>query len=189
VLTTPRLLLRHWRPADSAPLAALFADPQVMRYFNGLRDAAFSASWLARVQDHFARRGFGIWAVGRRGHDDFIGFVGLSEIPPDMPARPGVEIVWTLAAAHWRQGYAAEAAAACLTDGFARCALPGIIAFTAAINAPSRAVMRRIGLLHDAAADFAHPRIPAENPLCGHVLYRAHAPAAPRATIAPRNSH
>ncbi len=176
MLTTARLWLRSWREADTAPLAGLFADPLAMRYFNGTRDAAFSARWIAGVRDHFARRGFGIWAVEAPGVADFIGFVGLSDIPDSMPCCPGVEIVWTLAPAHWHRGYATEAAQAALADGFGRLALDEIVAFTAAVNAPSRRVMARLGMRHDRDGDFPHPRIPPGNPLCPHVLYRAAPP-------------
>jgi hypothetical protein len=36
----------------------------------------------------------------------------------------------------------------------------------------SQAVMRRIGMVRDVAADFDHPALPAESPLRRHVLYR-----------------
>ena len=39
-------------------------------------------------------------------------------------------------------------------------------------NARSRAVMERLGMRHDAAWDFDHPRLPAGHPLQRHVLYR-----------------
>ena len=176
MLNTARLRLREWGEADAAPLTCLFADAQVMRYFDATRDAAFSARWIAGVRDHFARRGFGIWAVEAPGVAAFIGFVGLSEVPATMPGCPGVEIVWTLAAAHWRRGYASEAAAAAMADGFGRLGLAEIVAFTAAVNAPSRQVMHRLGMRHDPREDFDHPRIAPENALCRHVIYRAAPP-------------
>ena len=102
----------------------------------------------------------------------FIGFVGLSTVPPDFPTPPGVEIVWTLAAAYWRQGYATEAARAALEDGFSRLGLQEIVAFTATINTPSRGVMQRLGMRHDLAGSFENPRVSAGHELRPHVLYR-----------------
>jgi len=102
MLTTPRLILRHWRDADLEPLAAMTSDPVIMRYFGITRDRAQSDAWAARARAHFDRHGFGIWAVEAPGIAPFIGFVGLSTIPADLPVAPGVEIAWTLAAAYWR---------------------------------------------------------------------------------------
>jgi ribosomal-protein-alanine N-acetyltransferase len=34
--------------------------------------------------------------------------------------------------------------------------------------------MEKIGMFHDAAADFDHPKIPEGHPLRRHVLYRLH---------------
>jgi RimJ/RimL family protein N-acetyltransferase len=172
MITTPRLLLREWREADLEPLAAMTGDPEVMHYFVGIRDRSRSDAWAAGVRAHFERHGFGIWAVEAPGVADFVGFVGLSTIPPGFPTGPGVEIVWTLARAYWRRGYALEAARAALDDGFTRLGLNEILSFTAAINTPSRGVMERVGMRRDPAGDFDHPRVPECHPLRPHVLYR-----------------
>jgi RimJ/RimL family protein N-acetyltransferase len=172
ILTTPRLILRDWRDTDLAPLAAMTSDPEVMRFFPDIRDRARSDAWAARVRAHIAQHGFGIWAVEAPGVAAFIGFVGLSTILPDYPTGAGVEIVWTLDRPYWRRGYAVEAARAALDDGFARLGLPEILAFTATINTPSRGVMERLGMRHDAAGDFEHPRVAVGHALRPHVLYR-----------------
>lgn len=41
-LTTPRLLLRQWRPEDREPFAAIGADPEVMAFFPALMARAES---------------------------------------------------------------------------------------------------------------------------------------------------
>ena len=50
-----------------------------------------------------------------------------------------------------------------------------IVAYTAAGNARSRAVMRRLGMRHDEADDFDHPHV-LDGDLRRHVLYRLTAP-------------
>jgi len=171
MLRTERLLLRPWRDTDLAPCAAMTSDPDVMRLFLAGRERAQCDAWVARVRAHFDREGFGIWAVEAPGVSDFIGFVGLSRVPEYMPFT-GVEAVWTLAAAHWRQGYATEAARAAVHDGFDRLGLPEIVAFTTPANAGSQGVMRAIGMTHDPRGDFDHPRVPEGHALRRHVLYR-----------------
>jgi ribosomal-protein-alanine N-acetyltransferase len=83
-----------------------------------------------------------------------------------------VEVLWRIASAHWGQGYAPEAARAAIADGFDRLGLHEVVALTAAINTPSRRVMEKLGMTHDPAEDFDHPRLAEDHALRRHVLYR-----------------
>ena len=79
---------------------------------------------------------------------------------------PCVEVGWRLAHAAWGHGYATEAARAAIADGFARLG-PGR---DRVVHEPRRtcarsAVMRRLGMTHDPADDFDHPRIAVGSPL------------------------
>ena len=173
MIRTARLILRPWREADRAPCAAMTTDPEVMRYFGMLRERPASDAWIDRTRAHFDREGFGIWAVEAPVVAPFIGFVGLSRVPDFLPDAGGIEAVWTLDRAFWRRGYAREAAAAAMEDGFGRLGIGEIVAFTAAINAPSRGVMLALGMRYEAA--FEHPKLPEGSPLRAHVVYRKQA--------------
>jgi len=172
ILSTPRLILRPWRDSDLAPVAAITADPQVMRYFHLTRTRAQSDAWVERAQAHIDRHGFGIWAVEATGVAPLIGFVGLSTVPDIIPCAPGVEAVWTLGAQWWRSGFCTEAARAAMDDGFTRLGLGEIVAFTASSNTPSQRVMQKLGMTRDPLGDFIHPRVPEGHELAPHVLYR-----------------
>jgi len=76
-LRTARLHLRRWRPEDRAPFAALNADPRVMQYFAGVLAREAREALAARIEEHFAAHGFGLWAVDVPGATAFAGFVGL----------------------------------------------------------------------------------------------------------------
>ena len=65
VLSTPRLLLREWRPEDLAPFAALNADPRVMEHFPGA--ARPPSERRARATLGGALRAPRLRPVGRRG--------------------------------------------------------------------------------------------------------------------------
>jgi RimJ/RimL family protein N-acetyltransferase len=119
-LTTPRLRLRVWREEDLESFAALNADPRVMEYFPSMLDRAGSDALAACIREHFAARGFGLWAVEAPGVAPFIGFVGLAVPTFEAPFMPCVEIGWRLAFEHWGKGYATEAAFAVLADAFGR---------------------------------------------------------------------
>ena len=169
-LSTARLLLRPFRADDLAPFADLNAHPLVVEWL-GQRTTAESAALSERINAEIEREGWGFWAVEVVGGEPFIGMVGLHRVDPSFPFAPAVEIGWRLHPAHWGRGYATEAAAASLDHGFAG-GLDEIVAFTAAGNVRSQAVMRRIGMAHDPSADFDHPALPASSPLLRHVLYR-----------------
>jgi RimJ/RimL family protein N-acetyltransferase len=177
-LSTERLLLRRWRDADRAPFAALNADPRVREFFPACLDRAESDASADRIEAHFARHGFGLWAVEIPGVAPFIGFIGLSIPPFQAHFTPCVEIGWRLARAYWGKGYASEGGRAVLPYGFDQLHLTEIVSFTACQNVRSRAVMQRIGMQRDLSGDFEHPALPENHWLRPHVLYRITAPQA-----------
>lgn len=178
-LETERLLLRPWRPEDRAPFAAMNADPEVMEHFPAPLTRAGSDAFVDRIEAGFAEHGFGLWALEVRDTGEFIGFTGLSV--PSFPAHftPAVEVGWRLARPAWGRGYASEAARRALTEGFTTYGLAEVVSFTTVGNVRSQAVMRRIGMTHDPADDFGHPRIPPDDPTHRHVLWRITAPGGP----------
>ncbi|HRX86853.1 MAG TPA: GNAT family N-acetyltransferase [Phycisphaerae bacterium] len=176
-LQTSRLLLRPWRDADLPDFAALNADPRVMEFMPAMLTRAESDSAAAALRDHFARHGFGRWAVEIPGISDFIGFVGLHHVAFTAPFTPCVEIAWRLAAPHWGQGYATEAAQAALAFAFETLQLDEVVAFTVPTNTRSRRVMERLGMTRNPGEDFEHPKLPPGHPLRHHVLYRCTRPA------------
>lgn len=174
---TPRLLLRPWRPQDWPAYAALNADPRVMAHFPAVMSRAESEAMARRCQALIDTNGAGFWAVQRVGTGEFIGHVGLHAPAPELPCSPCVEVGWRLAAAHWHQGLASEAAREALRVGFDELQLPAIVAFTALGNLRSQAVMQRIGMARDVGGDFDHPALPAGHRLQRHGLWRLPAAA------------
>lgn len=171
-IRTERLWLRRWLPEDRGPFAALNADPRVMEHFPSVLTREESDALIGRVEDHFAERGFGFWALEVPGVTPFAGFVGLGVPRFETSFTPCVEIAWRLAAEHWGRGYAPEAARAALAFGFAELGLAEIVSFTVPANHRSRRVMEKIGMTRDLDGDFDHPALPEGHPLRRHVLYR-----------------
>ena len=169
-IETERLILRPWLARDLAPFAALNADPAVMRHFPAALSRAESDAYVTRLIERGARDGFGFLAVERREDGAFIGMVGLASVG-FAPLAPAVEIGWRLARAHWGQGYATEAAAGWLDHAFGWLGLPEVVAMAVPANAPSHAVMRRLGMVRDPARDFEHPNLPEGHPLRAHILF------------------
>ena len=173
-LRTPRLLLREWRDDDTAAFAAMSADPALTEFL-----LPPSADWVSRARSHWDEYGFGQFALQLPGECAFIGAVGLDHLRWAVPFAPAVEVAWRLARPYWGNGYAVEAARAAVEDGFFRLGFGEIVAFTVVGNRRSRNVMERLGMTHDPAEDFDHPRLAAEpdHPLRRHVLYRLRRPA------------
>jgi ribosomal-protein-alanine N-acetyltransferase len=171
-IRTARLRVRAWREDDFDAYAAMNADPRVMEFFPGVLSRDESRLRFARGNALMAEHGIGMWPVEVIGGAAFIGMVGLAKPDFDAPFMPAVEIGWRLAAEHWGQGYATEAARAVLAFGFDRLALPEIVSFTTVGNVRSRRVMEKLGMRRSAGDDFLHPRLPEAHRLRPHVLYR-----------------
>ncbi len=171
-LRTGRLLLRRWRPEDLEPFAAMNADPEVMEFFPAPLERASSDALVARIEAGFVEHGFGLWALEVASDGGFIGFTGLSVPGFEAACTPAVEIGWRLARRAWGQGYATEAATAALDAAFGPLGLTDVVSFTSSANLRSQAVMRRLGMTRDPAADFDHRSLPPGHRLARHVLYR-----------------
>jgi RimJ/RimL family protein N-acetyltransferase len=171
-INTHRLHLRGWRLEDLPAFAAMNADRRVVEFLPKPLDRGESDTRAARIIDHFARHGFGLWAVEVPGVIDFVGYVGLAVSEFEAHFTPCVEVGWRLAHEHWGLGYATEAARAALDFGFQRLKLKEIVSFTVPANRRSRAVMERIGMNRTPDDDFDHPALPEGHPLRRHVLYR-----------------
>ena len=174
-LRTERLRLRQWRASDLDAWAAMNADPEVREFFDKTLTREQSHASMRRFQTAIERRGWGFWAVEVIDTATFVGFTGLDPVDEGLPFR-GVEIGWRLARPAWGNGYATEAARACLDYAFDKLGLPEILAVAAAGNVRSHAVMRRLGMVHDPAGDFEDPTEPVGSPQRAAVLYRIRNP-------------
>ena len=172
VIETERLALRAWQIGDREEFARLNSDVRVMEFMPALLSPAQSDLFLDRIEQHFLRYGFGLFAVELRKDQRFIGTVGLM-----MPAfaahfTPCVEIGWRLAADCWGCGLATEGAKAVVHHAFESLQMESLVSFTVPANVRSRRVMEKIGMTRDSADDFEHPNLPEGHPLRPHVLYR-----------------
>ena len=171
-LTTSRLVLGTWDDASADGLFRLSTDPEVMRYFPSTPSRAAIDGLVERHNGNLAAGRPGLYAVRVGETSEFIGFVGLATPTFEAAFTPCVEVGWRLARKAWGKGYATEAGRACLAHGFDTLGLPEIVSFTAVLNTPSIAVMRRLGMHHDPAENFDHPSVPEGDRLRRHVLYR-----------------
>jgi RimJ/RimL family protein N-acetyltransferase len=153
-METRRLRLRAWEDADGDDFAALNADPVVMRDLGGPLGRGDSDAKLDRYRKAWESHGYGRWLVETLG-GEFLGYCGVMPVREHHPLGFHDEIGWRLVRRAWGNGYATEAARAALVDVFRRVKLKEVLAYTAADNVRSQAVMTRLGLRRDASRDFA----------------------------------
>lgn len=143
-----------------------------MKYFPAALTREESDALIDRIEAEFESNGFGFWAVEVVGVAGFIGFVGLSVTRFEAHFTPSVDIGWRIAAEHWNNGFATEAARATLRFAFDSLQLDEVVSLAVWNNWPSRRVMEKIGMTHNAGDDFDHPDLPGGHPFRRHVLYR-----------------
>jgi RimJ/RimL family protein N-acetyltransferase len=176
VTGTERLVLRHWRESDKEPFARINADARVMEFMPGLLTREESDALVDRIEAHFRRHGFGLYAVELRDDHSFAGYIGLAVPSFRAHFTPCVEIGWRLSANCWGQGLATEGAGRIVQHASEDLRLRALVSFTAPANIRSRRVMEKLGMSRNAADDFDHPGLPDGHPLRRHVLYRLYLP-------------
>jgi [ribosomal protein S5]-alanine N-acetyltransferase len=147
-LRTARLELRPFTDADIPAAHRIYSDPEVMRYVGhgAVRSENETRGMLAAYAAHQTTHGFSFWAVVERATGTQIGDTGLFL---SQSVGPDVEVGYTLARDAWGQGYATEAARACLDAAFGPLDLDAVIALVVPENARSLRVVARLGMTPD----------------------------------------
>jgi [ribosomal protein S5]-alanine N-acetyltransferase len=145
ILRTARLALREITPDDAAFLLELlntreFKDNIGDRKVRSLDDARAYIDNSIRAS--YLRHGMGLWLVLDVHSGQSIGICGL--LKRDTLEHP--DVGYAFLPASFGQGYATEAAAACLAHGRSVLGLTTICAIVAAHNAASIKVLEKIGL-------------------------------------------
>ena len=141
------MLLRRWKPEDAAPFAVINADAGVMRFIGVGRPLTREESdeLLARIERHWDKHGFGLWAAEERG-GGLIGFAGLA-IPSFLPSvLPAVEVGWRLSRSAWGRGLATEAGRASLSHAWEVLGLEQVLSIIDPGNTASMRVARKLGM-------------------------------------------
>lgn len=141
-LETPRLTLRAFTIGDWGPYAEMYADASFVRYLGGKRLSREEA-WenIAIILGHWALLGYGIWALESKATGQLIGRAGLL----NLPGWPDVGVCWALSPRFWGQGYATEAARACIGWAFGEAGLGRLVSLIEPENRASAAVALRVG--------------------------------------------
>ncbi len=145
ILETPRLRLRWFTAADADFLRALLNDPGWLANIGerNVRTRHQARTWIAtRHTAPYGRLGFGFWAVERKSDGVPVGMCGLIKRETLMEADVG----YALMPVFRGQGYAREAAAACVRYAHEVLGMPEVWGITSPDNGSSASVLKQIGL-------------------------------------------
>jgi len=151
--TTERLVARRITRDDEPFMRAMFQDPQVTATLGGPRDEVRVRESMDRMIDHWDRRGFGVWIIRDRFTDEPVGWVGLHDT--DVGGPGGVELLYSVASARWREGLATEAGRATLDIARDSLGLDELVCFTLPINVGSQRTMKGLGFVDAGTAEHA----------------------------------
>lgn len=150
-LETDRLILRPHGIEDFADCAAMWRDPQVVKYTIGTESPP-QRTWqrLLAYCGHWALLGFGYWAVESRLSGRYIGELGFADfhrdlLPQSVQGLP--EIGWALAVEAQGRGYATEALHKVLEWGDTNLGAPRSICIIHRENHASIHLARKFGYL------------------------------------------
>ena len=116
ILETSRLLLREMDISDMDSLRMILQDEKVMYAYNGAFNERETVMWMQKQLKRYEDFGFGLWAVVLKENGEMIGQCGITM--QDYHDRQVPEIGYLFAYRYWHNGYATEAARACLEYGF-----------------------------------------------------------------------
>jgi len=141
LFTSERLGYREFEPHDGEVLYRLNSDPEVIRYTG---DPPFADIDEARAfilgYERYRLHGYGRWAVIHKSDQAFLGWAGLNLIDDE------VDLGYRFFRSFWGQGFATEAARACIEYGFGKLNLSHIIARSLPENVASLKVLEKVGM-------------------------------------------
>jgi RimJ/RimL family protein N-acetyltransferase len=172
ILRTKRLILRPWQETDLEAFAEFNADPKVMEFYENTLTREESDAVAQKFERESNERGYGFWAIEVPRVAGFVGYAGLNYWNLEMKFAPCIDVGWRLGSSHWGHGYATEASNEALRFGFEMLGFSEIVSMATIENIRSRRVMERLGMRHDPAENFEHPKVPKDHPLSWRVLYR-----------------
>jgi [ribosomal protein S5]-alanine N-acetyltransferase len=143
-ISTPRLVIRHFEPADLDDLLAINGDPEVTRYlpYDTWKDADAARAWYERMRKLEEGGGTVQLVIARAGDGLVIG-TALLFMYDEGSAR--AELGYVLRRDHWGGGWMREALTALIDHAFGPMGLRRLEAGVNPANVASDALLVRLG--------------------------------------------
>lgn len=142
IIETERLRLREFLEIDGEDCFWLNKDHEVIQYTGDEPFASIEeAKEFLNQYSEYGKNGFGRWTVLNKEGGKFLGWCGLKLLEDG-----NVDLGYRFYKKYWNQGFATEAAKACLDYGFNALNLTQIIGRTDKKNQASIKVLEKIGM-------------------------------------------
>lgn len=145
---TERLLLREILPTDVDAMFAMDSDPEVHRYLgnNPVKDKEQIRGAIEFIRGQYVEFGIGRWAIVDKKTNQFIGWAGLKYVTEETNGHINYfDLGYRLNKQYWGNGFATEAALACIEYGFKILELNEIYAMVDQENDGSNKIMKKVG--------------------------------------------
>jgi RimJ/RimL family protein N-acetyltransferase len=142
---TPRLLLREFTPADADALEGILGDPVLMQYYPAALDRKAVELWIEKNMERYHRHGHGLWAMLLKESGELIGDCGCTL--QEVEGINQIEIGYHVRRDLWGNGYATEAARACMDYAFTKLDALRVTSMIRPENMQSRRVAEKNGLI------------------------------------------
>jgi ribosomal-protein-alanine N-acetyltransferase len=143
-LETERLLLRKLTIADVEAMHRILSDPVTMQFWPKPFDLEGSRRWVQRSIDAYEQTHLGRFAIILKEDGRLAGDCGF--LRSEVNGVQENDLGYILGKEFWGQGFATEAAAACLKYGITVLGLERIVASMATHHLASKRVAEKIGL-------------------------------------------
>jgi RimJ/RimL family protein N-acetyltransferase len=141
ILKTKRLYLREFIPSDGYHFYHLNNNEKVLKYTGDIPFKTEEEAYIF-IENYaeYKNYNYGRWAVCLRKTDEFIGWCGLKN------SNNEVDLGFRFYQKYWNNGYATEAAIACLNYGFTSLKMVNIIARAYKENIASIKVLQKCAM-------------------------------------------
>ncbi|MGC2743585.1 MAG: GNAT family N-acetyltransferase [Candidatus Angelobacter sp.] len=144
MLETARLRLREFVPQDADALLAVLGDPVAMQFYPAAFDRKGVAEWIAKNVGRYQRDGHGLWAMVLKKSGELLGDCGCTL--QEVEGRNEIEVGYHLRRDLWGNGYATEAALACMEHAFTKIGVDRVISLIRPENIQSIRVAEKNGM-------------------------------------------
>jgi ribosomal-protein-alanine N-acetyltransferase len=149
ITETERLILREIELSDTSGMFELDSNPDVLRYLSEplVNNIEESRKKIINIKTQYLKNGVGRWAVIEKSTGEFLGWAGL-KLEKKIIYNPTsyYDIGYRFIKKFWGNGFATEAARACIKYGFENFKIGEIYADTDSNNLASKNVLEKIGL-------------------------------------------
>lgn len=144
IIETERLFLRKLKRTDKKELTMILSDPESMEYYPGPFSEKKVEDWIEWNILNYEKYNHGLWAVILKDGNIFLGDCGITIQEIDGENLP--EIGYHIKKEFCGNGFATEAAKACIDYGFNNLKYNTLYTYTKCDNIPSIRVAEKSGM-------------------------------------------